>query len=162
MQEKHEYHLDEIDKAILSALQQNCRLSNVQLARKVHLSESACLRRVKIIEESGIIDRYALLLEPASVGINETVFIRITLESQQQEKLRDFEHAIRDTPEVMECYLMSGQYDYVVKVMCTGSDDYKRIHNTLTSLPGVSNVFSSFVLRKIVKRTELPIHVGSI
>ncbi len=162
MQKTHKYHLDEIDKAILSALQQNCHLSNVELARKVHLSESACLRRVKLIEASGIIDQFALLLEPATAGIHDTVFVRITLESQQQERLQAFENAVKKIEEVMECYLMSGQYDYILKVLCTDSDDYKRIHHILTSLPGVNKILSSFVLRKVIKKTEIPIRADSI
>ncbi len=162
MQKTHKYHLDEIDKAILSALQQNCHLSNVELARKVHLSESACLRRVKLIEASGIIDQFALLLKPAVAGIHDTVFVRITLESQQQERLQAFEDAVKKIEEVMECYLMSGQYDYMLKILCTDNDDYKRIHHRLTGLPGVNRILSSFVLHKVIKKTEIPVHADSI
>lgn len=152
--------IDEIDRSILLALQRDGRLSNVQLAQKVGLSESACLRRVKILEESGIIDRYALLLDHSAMGFPSTVFVRVTLEGQQQDKLKKFEAKIVNIEEVMECYLMSGDTDYILRVICRDNDDYIKVHSKLTNLPGVDRVHSSFALRTVVKKTELPVRVS--
>jgi DNA-binding Lrp family transcriptional regulator len=157
LQKTQKPRIDSIDKAILAALQQNGKLSNVQLAHKVGLSESACLRRVKMLEESGIIDRYILLLDQHAMGIPGNVFVRITLEGQQQEKLKAFERNIANIEEVMECYLTSGDADYYLRVICKDSEDYKKTHHKLTNLPGVQRVHSSFSLRTVIKKTELPI-----
>lgn len=157
MQKSQKKRIDEIDKAILAALQRNGKLSNVQLAKKVGLSESACLRRVKMLEDSGIIDRYVLLIDQSTVGIPGNVFVRVTLEGQQQEMLQAFERNVVNIEEVMECYLLSGDADYMLRVICQDNDDYKRIHARLTNLPGVHRVNSSFALRTVLKKTELPI-----
>jgi DNA-binding Lrp family transcriptional regulator len=159
MQKTQMARIDEIDRSILSALQRNAKLSNVQLAQKVGLSESACLRRVKLLEESGIIDRYILLVDQCAIGIPGTVFVRITLDGQQQNKLEAFETRVVNIEEVMECYLMSGDSDYILRIICRDNEDYKRIHARLTSLPGVQRVHSSFALRTVLKKTEIPIRV---
>lgn len=159
MQKPSNIRIDEIDRSILSALQRNGKLTNVQLAQKVGLSESACLRRVRLLEESGIIDKYVLLLEQSAMGIPGTVFVRVTLEGQQQEKLKAFEESVINLEEVMECYLMSGDADYVLRIICRDNDDYKLIHDKLTNMPGVQRVHSSFALRTIIKKTELPIRI---
>ncbi|MBM9606620.1 Lrp/AsnC family transcriptional regulator [Desulfopila inferna] len=159
MQKPQKTSIDEIDRSILSALQHNGKLSNVQLAQKVGLSESACLRRVRMLEESGIIDRYVLLVDQATVGIPGNVFVRVTLEGQQQEKLEAFERNVANISEVMECYLMSGDADYILRVICRNNDDYKNVHSRLTSLPGVRRINSSFALRTVIKKTELPIRI---
>jgi DNA-binding Lrp family transcriptional regulator len=151
MQKPPKIHLDEIDRSILSALQRNGKISNVQLAGKVGLSESACLRRVKLLEESGIIDRYVLLLDQNLVGFPGNVFVRITLQGQQQDKLEAFEQAVAGIEEVMECFLMSGDADYILRVICRDSDDYKRVHAAITKLPGVERVHSSFASTDSVK-----------
>lgn len=151
--------IDEIDQSILSALQRNGKLSNVQLAKKIGLSESACLRRVRMLEESSIIDRYVLLIDQSAIGIPGTVFVRVTLEGQQQDKLQAFERAVVNIEEVMECYLMSGDADYVLHVICKDNDDYKKVHIRLTNLPGVQRVHSSFALRTVIKKTELPVPI---
>lgn len=161
MQKTQKLRIDEIDKSILSALQRNGKLSNVQLAQKVGLSESACLRRVKMLEESGIIDRYVLLVEQSAIGIPGNVFVRISLEGQKQENLQAFEQNIVNIEEVMECYLMSGDADYVLRVICKDNNDYKKVHTKLTNLPGVQRVHSSFALRTVIKKTELPIRSAS-
>ncbi len=160
MQKTQKIRIDEIDQSILSALQRNGKLSNVQLAQQVGLSESACLRRVKMLEESGIMDRYVLLVDQSAVGMPGTVFVRITLEGQQQEKLQNFERNIVNIEEVMECYLMSGDADYVLRVICKDNDDYKRTHTRLTNLPGVQRIHSSFALRTVIKKTELPVRTA--
>ncbi len=149
------FTIDAIDQRILAALQQNGRLSNVQLAEKVSLSESACLRRVRHLEQSGIIDRYVMLLDQTAIGKPGTVFVRVTLEGQQQEKLLKFEEEIGRVKDVLECYLMSGDSDYLLKIIVRDNEDYMRIHNRLTSLPGVLRVQSSFALKTVLKKTEL-------
>jgi len=149
--------LDAIDHSILNKLQKNGRLSNVQLAAEVGLSESACLRRVKILEESGIIDRYVMLISQAAIGKPDNVFVRVTLDGQQREKLAAFEAEISRVSEVMECYLMSGDFDYLLRVITRDNTDYVSIHNKLTSLPGVMRVQSSFALRTVLDKTEMPL-----
>ena len=149
--------VDKIDRAILTELQKDGRLSNVQLAELVGLSESACLRRVRILEQSGIIDRYVMLMDQKRAGKPGNVFVRVTLDGQQREKLSGFEEAIATVPEVMECYLMSGDVDYLLRVVVKDTDDYLRLHNKLTGLPGVFRVQSSFALRTVVSRTSLPL-----
>ncbi|HEY5674159.1 MAG TPA: Lrp/AsnC family transcriptional regulator [Malonomonas sp.] len=152
---------DAIDKRILSALQKDGRLSNVQLAEQVGLSESACLRRVRLLEKSGIIDRYVMLIDQTALGKPGTVFVRVTLEGQQQEKLQRFEQEIGKVKEVMECYLMSGDSDYLLRVIVRDNEDYLRIHNRLTSLPEVLRVQSSFALKKVVRKTEISLDPNS-
>ena len=149
--------VDAIDRAILNALQINGRLSNVQLADQVGLSESASLRRVKLLEESGIIDQYVMLIDQTAAGKPGTVFVRVTLDGQQNEKLLRFEQAVSEVAEVMECYLMSGDFDYLLRVIVRDNTDYVRIHNALTSLPGVLRVQSSFALRTVHKTTVIPL-----
>lgn len=149
---------DKTDKAILMLLQHQGRLSNAELAKQVNLSESACLRRVKMLEESGVIERYAMIVDQAKVGKPGNVFVEITLEGQQQEDLARFEEAVRSVPEVMECYLMTGDYDYLLRVVIADTRDYERIHHDhLTQLPKVSRVRSSFALRAVTKRTRIAI-----
>ena len=150
--------LDRADRAILQELQGDGRLPNVELARRVNLSESACLRRVKLLEEAGVIDRYATLLNQKAVGLPDSVLVEVSLTREQQEDLDAFENAVRRLPEVMECYLMSGEYDYLLRVVVADTADYERIHREhITRLPGVLRVRSSFALRTVTKKTALPI-----
>jgi DNA-binding Lrp family transcriptional regulator len=146
---------DKIDRNILRVLQRDGRMSNVQLAEQVGLSESACLRRVRLLEQSGIIDRYVMLVNQAAIGKPGNVFVRVTLEGQQKDKLQQFEKAVVVVPEVMECYLMSGDFDYLLRVIVKDNMDYMRVHEKLTGLPGVLRVQSSFALRTVRKTTEL-------
>ena len=149
---------DRIDRAILHALQSDGRLSNVALATKVNLSESAVLRRVRQLEEAGVIAGYAMLVDQAKVGYPSDVFVQISLNRQQGEDLEKFEAAVRDVPEVMECYLMTGDADYLLRVVASDASDFERIHTRiLTRLPGVARVRSSFSLRTVVKKSEVPI-----
>jgi DNA-binding Lrp family transcriptional regulator len=147
--------LDRIDCSILNRLQQNSRLTNVQLAEQVGLSESACLRRVRSLEESGVIDRYVMLVNRQVVGKPDNVFVRVTLDGQQSERLASFETAVQRVPEIMECFLMSGDFDYLLKVAIRDNSDYVSLHNRLTSLPGVLRVQSSFALRTVKQTTEI-------
>ncbi len=153
--------IDATDRAILAALQGDGRMTNVELAERVHLSESACLRRVRLLEDNGVIERYTMLVSPAAVGINGNVFAEITLNSQKQEDLDAFEAAVRAVPEVMECYLVTGEYDYLLRVVARDTVDYERIHHEhLTRLPGVARVKTSFTLRTVAKKTELPLRLA--
>jgi Lrp/AsnC family leucine-responsive transcriptional regulator len=149
--------IDTIDSRILAALQKNGRLSNVQLSEQIGLSESACLRRVRQLEKTGVIDRYVMLINQGEIGKPGTVFVRVTLEGQQQEKLLQFEKEIIKVKDVMECYLMSGDSDYLLRIIIRDNDDYMRIHNRLTSLPGVQRVQSSFAMKAVIRKTELPL-----
>lgn len=149
--------VDMIDKRILTELQKDGRLSNVQLAEKVGLSESACLRRVRMLEQMQIIDRYVMLIDQTAIGKPGTVFVQVTLEGQQQEKLQRFEEEIRKVKDVLECYLMSGSSDYLLRVIIRDNEDYMRIHNHLSSLSGVLRMQSSFALKTVLKKTELPL-----
>jgi DNA-binding Lrp family transcriptional regulator len=123
----------------------------------VGLSESACLRRVKILEESGIIDRYVMLINQSAIGKPDNVFVMVSLDGQQNEKLAAFEAEVSKVAEVMECYLMSGAFDYLLRVITRDNADYVRVHNKLTSLPGVLRVQSSFALRTVLGKTEMPL-----
>jgi DNA-binding Lrp family transcriptional regulator len=150
--------LDRHDKLILTALQKDGRISNVQLAAQVSLSESACLRRVRALEESGMISRYAALISQNEAGLPGNVFVHIGLQREVESDLAAFEEAVRDIPEVMECYLMSGEFDYLIRVVVADMADFERIHKTeLTRLPGVARVNSSFAIRTVQRKTELPL-----
>ncbi len=150
--------LDRIDNLILAALQRDGRLSNRELAERAHLSESACLRRVRALEEAGVITGYAAQVNPGKVGLPGNVFVSITLNRQEQGDLAAFEEAVARVPEVMECYLMTGQQDYLLRVVVSDPADFERLHSQhLTRLPGVARVQSSFALRVVRKGAELPI-----
>ena len=150
--------IDRYDRAILAALQQDGRISNVELASRVSLSESACLRRVRGLEASGLIERYVALLNQKQAGLSGNVFVHIALNREEQSELAAFEKAVQDLPEVMECYLMSGDTDYLLRVVVADTADFERIHNQyLTLLPGVARVHSGFALRTVTKKTELPV-----
>lgn len=149
---------DRFDKAILQALQHDGRVPNSALAERVSLSESACLRRVRALEESGLIEGYTALINQQKAGCPVNVFVNITLERQDETDLRKFEDAVRKIPEVMECYLMTGDYDYAVRVVVADTADFERLHSKyLIRLPGVARVHSSFALRTVQKSMELPI-----
>lgn len=150
--------MDEFDRAILQTLQSNGRIANTSLAERVHLSESACLRRVRRLEESGLIRGYACVLDQEAAGFPDDVFVRVSLHSQRREDLRAFEDAALEIDEVVECYLMSGDADYLLHVVASGRQDYERIHSeSLTMLPGVHRIESSFALRTVVKKGRLPL-----
>jgi len=150
--------IDDIDKSILRGLQEDGRISNVRLAEAVGLSEAACLRRVRALEEGGLITGYTALVNAAGLGLTGNVFVEITLHQEQQRDLEAFERAVRGVPEVMECYLMTGQYDYLLRVVVADLEDFERIHReSITRLPGVSRVQTSFALRTVTKRTGFPV-----
>lgn len=148
--------MDRTDRAILHELQRDGKLTNAALAERISLSESACLRRVRALEESGMIRGYVALLDQTRAGFPENVFVQITLKSQRRADLEAFESAVAVVPEIMECYLMSGMSDYMVRVIVRDARDYERIHSeSLTSLPGVDRVQSAFALRTVVKTTVI-------
>ena len=151
--------LDRFDNLILHALQKDGRVSNVQLAGIVSLSESACLRRVRALEDSGVIDRYAALISQPKVGLSGNVFVHIGLHREGESELAAFEQAVRNIPEVMECYLMTGEFDYLLRVVVSDMADFERLHrDSLTRLPGVARVNSSVAIRTVQKKTELPLN----
>ena len=142
--------LDRTDRAILNELQLDGRLSNVKLAGRVNLSESACLRRVKRLEDAGIIEGYIMLVSQEAVGLPSNVFAGISLEHQQRTDIDAFESQLLQVPRVLECYLMSGEYDYLLRIATAGPGDYERVyHDWLTNLPGVDQIKSNFALRKV-------------
>jgi DNA-binding Lrp family transcriptional regulator len=150
--------LDAIDIRILKALQEDATISNVDLAERVGLSPSPCLRRVKILEEAGIIARRVTLLDARALDLSVSVFVNVTLEKQVEENLRAFEEAIRRRPEVMECYLMTGEADYLLRVVVPDIGAYERfLKNHLTRMPGVASIRSSFALDQVQYRTALPL-----
>jgi len=153
--------LDRYDRAILHALQTDGRITNSTLAERVNLSESACLRRVRALEEQGLIEGYTAILNQQKAGCPVNVFVNITLDRQDQSDLRAFEEAVRKIPEVMECYLMTGDYDYLLRVVVADTADFERVHSKhLTRLPAVARVHSSFALRTVQNARELPIRTG--
>lgn len=149
---------DKYDHRILEALQRDGRISNKQLAERVNLSESSCLRRVRALEEAGVIDRYAALVSQSSVGLGGNIFVHIGLHREEESELAAFETAVRDIPEVMECFLMTGEFDYLLRVVVSDMADFERLHrDALTRLPGVARVNSSVAIRTVQKKTELPL-----
>ena len=154
--DKHK--LDSIDLRILKALQIKGRITNAELADEVNLSPSACHRRIQRIEERGFIKDYVALLDSRKVGVPTTVFVEITLTAQADEILDAFEKAVSRIPDILECHLMAGSADYILKVVAEDTEDYSRIHRQhLTRLPGVAQMQSSFALRTVFKTTALPI-----
>lgn len=150
--------LDKTDRAILLALQGNGRMTNVELAEGVSLSAAACLRRVRALEKQGFLEGYVALVNATKVGLPANAFVQITLQQEQQKDLAAFEKAVRAIPEVMECYLMTGDFDYLLRVAVADMNDFERIHRRyLTNLPGVARVHSSFALRTVTKKTALPL-----
>jgi DNA-binding Lrp family transcriptional regulator len=150
--------LDRFDKLILDALQRDGRISNKQLAQQVNLSESACLRRVRALEESGMIERYVAMVSQSEAGMPGNVLVHIGLHREEQSELAAFEAAVQAIPEVMECYLMTGEFDYLLRVVVADMADFERIHkDELTRLPGVARVNTSLAIRTVLKKTELPL-----
>jgi DNA-binding Lrp family transcriptional regulator len=151
--------LDDIDRRILTALQENARVSNVELAEKVGVSPSPCWRRVRDLEQKQVISRYVTLLNPASIGLPVSVFVQVSLERQVEHALEEFERAVTGWPEVMECYLMTGDADYLLRVVAADLDAYHRfLVDHVTRVPGVSSIKSSFALKQVKYRTALPLN----
>lgn len=150
--------LDSIDHRIIAALQEDGRIANVMLAERVGLSPSACLRRVQILEERGFIIGYTALIDASAFGRATNVIVAITLDRQSEEFLSAFEEAVAACPDVMECYLMAGESDYILRVLARDAADYERIHKEhLSRMPGVARIHSSFSLRQIVGRNGIQV-----
>jgi Lrp/AsnC family leucine-responsive transcriptional regulator len=149
---------DAIDLRILSELQEDCSLTNVELAERVGLSPSPCLARVRALEEAGLILRRVALLDPAKLGANVSVFIQVTLEKQSESALEVFETSIAGLPEVMECYLMTGDSDYLLRVVVPDILALQHfIVGRLSKTRGVANIRSSFALKQVKYKTALPL-----
>jgi Lrp/AsnC family leucine-responsive transcriptional regulator len=150
--------IDEIDRRILNTLQRTGRISNADLAETVNLSPSACHRRVQQLEKNKIIKDYVALLDARELDRKTTVFVEITLSGQADDVLDTFEREVRLIPDVLECHLMAGTADYVLKVVASDTEDFARIHRRyLSRLPGVAQLQSNFALRTVFKTTALPI-----
>lgn len=151
--------LDRIDKQILQLMQENARISNLELADSIGLSPTPCSRRVKRLEESGLIDKHVTLLKPSALGLNLTAMIGITMDRHTPERFDHFEEAIEALPEVLECLIVTGQSaDFLLKVVVRDMQHYEQfLLGHLTKLEGVTGVHSSFVLREVVKKTALPL-----
>lgn len=150
--------LDPVDIRILHELQAHAKLTNVELAARVHLSPSPCLARVRALEQAGIIRRHVALLDPQLVGLSVSVFIHVSLEKQVERALQVFESRVREYPEIMECYLMTGDADYLLRVVVPDVAALQRfIVDELARIPGVSNIRSSFALKQVKFETALPL-----
>ena len=151
--------LDRIDKHILTLMQSNGRISNLELADKVGLSPTPCSRRVKRLEDSGLIDGHVTLLNNEALGLNLTAIIGISMDRHTPDRFEQFEKAIVDMPEVIECSIVTGQTaDFLLKVVVRDMQHYEKfLLGNLTRLAGVTGVHSSFVLRHVVKKTALPL-----
>ncbi len=150
--------LDAIDARILTELQSDGGLTNAELAERVGLSPSPCLRRVKLLTDAGVIKKRVALVDGNAIDLKVSVFIHVTLEKQIEENLSAFEAAVEARPEVVECYLMTGESDYLLRVVVPDLEAYERfLMEHLTRIPGVSNIKSSFALNQVKYSTALPL-----
>jgi len=150
--------IDRIDTRILEILQKKGRISNAELSERVNLSPSACHRRVQRLEAEGIIRDYVALLDSRKLGRPSTIFVEITRSGQADEVLDAFEREVAKVPDILECHLMAGTADYLLKVVAEDTEDFARIHRRyLAHLPGVAQMHSSFALRTVFKTTALPV-----
>ncbi|WP_090861550.1 Lrp/AsnC family transcriptional regulator [Paraburkholderia diazotrophica] len=155
--------LDRIDIAILQQLQQNARITNAELARAVNLSPTPCFNRVRALEKLGLFRQQVTLLDAGALGLRINVFIQVSLEKQVEDALRRFEQEVGERPEVMECYLMTGDADYLLRVVVPDMQSLERfIVQWLTKIPGVSNIRSSFALKQVRYKTALPLPVAGL
>jgi Lrp/AsnC family transcriptional regulator, leucine-responsive regulatory protein len=150
--------MDATDRRILTVLQNEGRVTNAELSERINLSPSACHRRVQRLEEEGYISGYVALLDARKMGRPTTVFVEITLQGQADEVLDAFEREVARIPDILECHLMAGSADYLLKVMAQDTEDFARIHRQyLSRLPGVAQMQSSFALRTVFKTTALAV-----
>ena len=150
--------LDPTDKRILETLQRDGRMSNQELSERVNLSPSACHRRLKALEERGLIEGYRAVLSAERLGYSMQFFIEVGLTSQSEAALDAFEAAVQDIPELLECHLMAGQSDYILRVICQDHEDFERLHRRLSArLPGVARIHSNMSIRTVKARTGLPL-----
>lgn len=150
--------LDDIDRHILKALQRDGRMQNIELAKEVGLSPSPCLRRVRLLEEAGIIERYVAVLNPAKVGKGLTVFARVWLRAQCAEVINRFTEAVKKLPQVVECHLMAGDCDFMLRIVAADLNEYRQFQvDHLTQIPGVQSVKSEIPMQKIKLTSEIPV-----
>ena len=150
--------LDRTDRRILAAIQDDSRISNADLARKVDLSPSPCWRRLRALEQAGVIRQHVSLLDAEAVGLPVSVFVSVSLEKQVEENLERFEAAVAERPEVMECYLMTGEADYLLRVVVPDLRSFERfVLQQLSRIPGVANIKSSFALKQVRYKTAIPL-----
>ena len=150
--------MDRTDYRILHHLQNNARISNTELADAIGLSPSPCLRRVKALEQAGVLKRYAAIVDSKAVGLPISVFVSVSMNRQERVGLESFEATIAGYKEVMECYLMTGTADYLVRVVVPDLESYERfLADKLTRIQGIANIQSSFALKQVVYKTELPL-----
>lgn len=155
---KEMVELDQIDRKIIKALQDNARLSSQELSDQVGISSSPCWRRVKALEEAGVITKYVTLVDPEALGLSISIFTNVSLDKQVETALETFQKAVRKRPEVMECYLMTGDFDYLLRVVVGSLHDYERfLLDHLTKIPGVASIKSSFALKQVKYTTALPV-----
>ena len=153
-----EVALDRLDYRILHQLQNDARITNAELADRIGLSPSPCLRRVRALESAGILKRYVALVDARAVGLPISVVVNVSLRSQERSALVEFETQIQRCPEVMECYLMTGSSDYLLRIVVPDLESYERfLADTLTRIAGVANIQSGLALKQVVYRTELPL-----
>lgn len=152
-------NLDVVDRRILETLQKEGRLSNADLADKVGLSPSPCWRRVKALEEAGVIRGYGAHIDAKAVGLPINVFVSVSLSTQVEKALQAFERAAAARPEVMECYLMTGDSDYLLRVVVPDLEAYERFVMDFTKIPGIAQIRSSFALRPVKQGGALPLDV---
>ena len=151
-------HLDDRDRAILRIMQVEGRLTNAELADRVSLSASACLRRVRALEDAGVLAGYVGIVDARTAGLGGVAFVLVTLDQQGRSALDTFEEAVGRHREILECYLLAGSADYMIRIPYADSEDFERIHTSiLTQLPGVSRLQSTLVLRTVKKTTALPL-----
>lgn len=150
--------LDDLDKRILRVLQREARISNIELAKQVGLSPSPCLRRVKLLEEAGVIDRYVAILNPTQVGLGLTMFARVWLTAQDAETIDHFIHAMRKLEQVVECYIMLGESDALLRVVVADLEDYRHFQAThLTRVNGIQNVKTDVPSETVKQTYALPL-----
>ena len=150
--------LDSMDLSILRVLQTDGRISNADLAEKIGLSPSACSRRLDILEKSGVIDGYFARVSHKALDYKMMVIVHISLSGQFAKTLSEFENAVKLIPNVLVCYLMSGEYDYILRIACKDLEDYERLHRDwLSALPHVVKIVSSFALREVIDRANVQI-----
>lgn len=150
--------LDNIDRSILRVLQKEGRLQNVELAERVGLSPSPCLRRVRRLEDAGVIDRYVAIVDAAKVGMGLTLFVRVWLDGQDQETVDVFVEAVTNLPQIVECHLMAGDSDFLLRVVAPDLDGYRKFQiEHLGRIPGVRNIKTEIPMQKIKLSSEVPI-----
>ena len=149
---------DVIDRRILEVIQEEARISNAELASRVGLSPSPCWRRVRALEDAAVIRRYVTLVDAEAIGLPINVFATVTLEKQVERALERFERAVAERPEVMECYLMTGEFDYLLRIMVPSLGAYERfLMDHLTRIEGIASIKSSFALKQVRYKTALPL-----